>query len=148
MKQRAAVMTMAMVLVTVMTAAAQPGHFSTVEKHRATDLAKVVCSYTAALKTGNDGVIESALSHLVRMKLFVPEMQCPELRQEIARLAMNGATPTIRYKAYLTSLVFDAPQLFKAESARNYEGPEELFTSVASRLQIALIGNENSKYAR
>jgi hypothetical protein len=141
MKKRVAVTTAAMMMFAVMTAAAQPGHFSTLEKHRATDLSKVVCRYVECLKTGNDGVIEASLSHLMRMKLFVPELQCPGAQQEFAKLAMNGATPKIRYKAYLAGLVFDSPQIFKEEAARNYSGPDELFTSIASRLQVALIAD-------
>jgi hypothetical protein len=144
MKQRIAVMTMAMVLVAAMTAEAQPGYFSTLEKHRLTNLEKVVCRYVDALKSENAGVKESALSHLVRMKLFVPELRCPNAEQEIAALAIKGETPTIRYKAYLASLVFDMPQVFATEKIRNFEDPEHLFGNVATKLQVALIGQASN----
>lgn len=144
MNRRAAVITMTMVMVAVMTAQAQPGYFSTLEKHRLTNLEKVVCRYGEALRCKNAGVQESALSHLVRMKLFVPELQCPNIQQDIASLAINGVTPTIRYKAYLASLVFDMPQVFTAERLSNFEDPEHLFGNVATRLQVALIGEASS----
>jgi hypothetical protein len=144
MKRKVAVMTMAMVMVAVMTAQAQPGYFSTLEKHRLTNLEKVVCRYGEALRSDNAGVKESALSHLVRMKLFVPELQCPNVQQDLAALAINGETPTIRYKAYLASLVFDMPQVFSKEQTSNYEDPEHLFGNVAARLQVALIGEASS----
>jgi len=148
MKKRVAVTTMAMVLMAVMTAGAQPGYFSTLETHRKMDLEKISCRYAECLQTGNAGVIESALGHAVRMKLFVPEVQCPGLRQEISSLAVMGKTPSIRQKAYLASLVFDAPALFKAEAARQYKDTEDLFNTLAARMQIALLGNPNSKYVR
>ena len=148
MKKRVAVTTMAMVLMAVMTAAAQPGYFSTLETHRSTNLEKISCRYLECLKTGNAGVIESALGHVIRMKLFVPEVQCPALRQEISSLAVLGSTPSIRYKAYLASLVFDSPVLFKEEGAREYKDADALFNSVAARLQVALLGSQNRKYVR
>ena len=141
MKQRVAVTTMAMVLMAVMTASAQPGYFSSLEKHQQTDLQKVACRYTESLKSGNAGVIESALGHLIRMKLFVPEFQCPDLQEELSTLAAEGTTPSVRYKAYIASLVFDSPELFKAEGARQYANSTDLFSTVAARLQMALVSN-------
>jgi len=141
MKQRAAVTAMAMVLTAVMTASAQPGYFSTLEKHQQTDLRKAACLYTKCLKSENIGVIESALSHLVRMKLYVPELQCPELQEELNSLAATGTTPSVRYKAQIASLVFDSPDIFTAESAQQYENGTDLFNTVASRLQMTLVSN-------
>jgi hypothetical protein len=148
MKKRAAVTTMAMVLVAVMTASAQPGYFSTYETHQKMDLEKIACRYVECIKTGNPGVVESALSHVVRMKLFVPELRCPGLREAISSLAVFGATPAIRYKAYLASLVFDSPVLFKDERTRLYTDGDDLFNTVAARLQVALLGSHNGKAVR
>lgn len=148
MKQRVVVTTMAAMVVAVMTAAAQPGYFSTVEAHRKADIGKVACRYANCLKSGNPGVIESALGHAVRMKLYIPESNCPELRQEISSLAVAGLTPSIRYKAYLASLVFDSPVLFRDEAAREYGNVDELFNAVASRLQVALLDRPGHKFVR
>ncbi len=112
------------------------------------DLEKISCRYAECLQTGNPGVIVSALGHAVRMKLFVPEVNCPGLHQQISSLAVFGRTPSIRYKAYLASLVFDSPQLFKEEGARQYKDTEDLFNAVAGRLQVALLGTQNSKFVR
>ena len=152
MKKRVAVTTMAMVLMAVMTAAAQPGYFSTLETHQKADLEKISCRYAECLRTGNPGdnvgVIESALGHAVRMKLFIPEVKCPGLRQEISSLAVFGTTPSIRYKAYLASLVYDSPTLFKNEASRQYRDSEELFNAVAGRLQVALLSHPDRKFVR
>jgi hypothetical protein len=148
MKKRVAVTTMAMVLMAVMTATGQREYFSSLEAHQKTDLEKVACRYVQCFKTGNPGVIESALGHAVRMKLYVPEVKCPELRQEINSLAVMGTTPSIRYKAYLASLVFDSPKLFKEEAARQYKDPDDLFNTIASRLQVALLGSQHTKFVR
>lgn len=143
MKQRVAVTTMAVLLMASMNAAAQPGYFSTAEIHRKANLEKAACQYNEDLKIGNTGVIESALAHVVRMKLFAPELSCPELQMGIRMLAVTGETPAIRHKAYLASLVFDSPSLFKEEATRLYEGPDEIFSSVAARLNVALLVPQN-----
>jgi hypothetical protein len=148
MKQRVAVTIAAVVVLTAMTAAAQPMYFSSLEAHRKADLGKITCQYTACLKTKNVGVIESALGHVVRMKMYLPEVDCPELRQEISSLSVTGPSASVRYKAYLAGLVFDSPGLFKEEAVRDYEGPEDLFRSVGSRLQITLLGSANTKFVR
>jgi hypothetical protein len=38
--------------------------------------------------------------------------------------------------------------LFKAEQGQKFENAEELFNSISSRLQIALLGAQDSKYVR
>ncbi len=148
MKTRVAVTVMAVVVMATMTAAAQNRFFSSLETHRSTDLGKIACKYTNCLKSGNVGVIESALAHVVRMKMYVPELECPGLRQEISSLSVAGPNASVRYKAFLASLVFDTPGLFKEEAVREFDTPEELFNSVALRLQIALLGTPNTKYVR
>jgi hypothetical protein len=148
MKKRVAIVAAGMMMFAAMTASAQPGVFSSLEKHQSMDLSKVTCRYAEGLKSGIDGVVESSLAHLVRMKLFVPDLQCPNVREEIAKLASDGSTPRIRYKAYLASLVFDSPQIFKAESTQNFAGADELFSTVASRLQVALIQDASIAYSR
>ena len=143
MKQRAAVTMMAVLLMAGTTAAAQPGYFSTLEKHQKADLEKAACQYSEDLKSGNAGVIESALAHVIRMKLFVPELSCPDLEMGLRLLAVTGETPGIRHRAYLATLVFDSPALFKEEATRLYDGPDEIFWSVASRVNVAVLEPQN-----
>lgn len=139
MKQRAAVTLIAILLIAGTTGAAQPGYFSSLEKHKKSNLQKAACVYAADLKSDNEGVVESALAHVVRMKLFVPELNCPDLQMGIRLVAVTGETPQIRHRAYLASLVFDAPSLFSQEAARVYENPDELFSTLAARTNIALM---------
>jgi ribonucleotide reductase alpha subunit len=143
MKQRVAVTAMAVLLMAGTTAAAQPGYFSTLERHRSADLQKAACQYAHDLKSGNEGVTESAIAHVIRMKLFVPDLSCPELEMGLRMLAVTGDTPAVRHRAYLATLVFDSPALFKEEAARTYESPDEIFRSVASRVNIAVLEPKN-----
>jgi hypothetical protein len=93
-------------------------------------------------------VIESALAHVVRMKMYLPELECPGLRQEISSLAVAGPNASLRYRAFLASLVFDAPAMFKEEAAREFNSSDELFNCIAKRVQLALLGTPNTEYLR
>jgi len=148
MKQRVAVTMMAVVVMATMTAAAQPRYFSSLETHRSADLGKIACKYAMCLKTENAGAIESVLAHVVRMKMYAPELECPGLRKEISSLAVAGPNASVRYKAFLASLVFDTPTMFKDEAVREFNSSDELFNSIAVRLQIALLERPNTKYVR
>ena len=129
-------------------AAAQTGYFSSREKHRSADLDKVEFNYVLCLESCNTGVIESALAHVVLMKLYAPEKQLDMLQAKINSLSVNGCNPTIRYKAYLAGLVYDNPEIFKSEQGRKFENPEDLFGSLSDRLQVTLLGAADRKYVR
>jgi len=137
--------------VTVLMAAAtvaQPSYFSSRERHNTTDLDKAAKKYAECLECGNNGVIESALAHAVQMKLYAPEKELDVLHAKINSLSVNGCNPVIRYKAYLASLVYDAPDLFKQEQEQKFDNAEELFSSVSNRLQVTLLGAHDRKYVR
>jgi hypothetical protein len=143
-----------MIALTVVTAllataaAAQPGYFSSRESHRSANLDKVSLRYAQCLECGNDGVIESALAHAILMKLYAPDKKFDVLQEKVNSLSVNGCKPSIRYKAYLASLVYDAPELFKQEQEQKFDNAEELFSSVSNRLQITLLGAHDRKYVR
>ncbi len=139
-----AAVTILMVAATV----AQPAYFSSREHHRTADLDKAAKNYAECLESCNTGVIESALAHAVQMKLYTPEKEFEVLHARVNSLAVNGCNPAIRYKAYIAGLVYDAPDLFKVEQGQKFENAEELFNSISKRLQVALLGAQDSKYVR
>jgi len=144
MKQRIAVTAMAILVLAATTASAQPGYFSSKEMHRTANFDKAINQYCASLRSENEGVVESALAHLVRMKLFVPELNCPEVPLAIRMVAVSGETPKVRHRAYLASLVFDSPAIFKAEGKQLYSGPDDLFSTIASRTNVAFLAPVNN----
>jgi hypothetical protein len=143
MKQRVAVTAMVFLVLAASTASAQPGYFSSKEEHKTAKLGKAVNQYCASLTHENAGVVESALAHLVRMKLFVPDLNSPEVAVAIRMVAVSGETPRVRHRAYLASLVFDTPGMFTEESSRLYNGPDDLFSSIAARTNVAYLSSEN-----
>ncbi len=123
-------------------------YFSTPERCREIDLKKACQNYVAGLKSGNDGVVESTLAHVIRMKMCRKTDDFCDVKAVVDGLAVAGPTPGIRYKAYLASLVLDNPAWFSEECDKEYAGPEELFTSLAKRLDQTLLGSADRRYAR
>ena len=123
-------------------------YFSNAESHQRVDLNRACINYCAGLKSGNEGVIESAIAHVVRMKMYLKDQSFCDLRAIMNSLAVYGPTPAIRYKAYLASLVLDNPAWFAEECNKEYRNPTELFTALSSRLEKTLVALAGRKYVR
>jgi len=106
-------------------------------------------NYLACIASANEGVVESAIAHSVRMKWAIPSARLEDLRMALGELAASGKTPAIRYKAYLAGMVFDAPVMFADEASQKYVWDQDLFDAVSARAQKALLGcNTGSPDAR
>lgn len=116
-------------------------YFSDVVSYQAADLKKAEKNYLACLDSPNDGVLESGLAHIAMMKILFAASAFPALEQKVVELSVAGRTPTIRYKAYLTSAVFQNPMAFAFEATAGYEDKEQLFKSIAARMQAELLGS-------
>ena len=124
-------------------AVAHDRFFSDAQRHRSVDLVKAAKLYTESLRSDNEGVVKSALAHVTWMKLMVPEKNFADLRAQINALAAGGASPEIRYRAYLASLVYDRPALFAGEEQKEFENGEDMFASVAARVTFSLLERRN-----
>lgn len=92
------------------------------------------------LKSENDGVVESVLGQIVHMRIMLPQEDMKDIEESLTRLASYGRTPVIRYKAYLATLVFANPGMFRQDVAANYASSDEFLGAIASRLQQTLLG--------
>jgi|GEM_PF-1235272 len=127
-------------LISAAGAVGQTAYFSNEARHKCADLAKVEKRYALCLRSENAGVVQSALAHAVNMKLMCPAQEFRKLKAEIRDLASSGSTPAIRYRAYLAGLVFENAAMFSTVRQAGYSNPEELFMSVASRVQVTYLG--------
>lgn len=129
----------ALLLMGLQTADAQK-YFSDYNSHSRTNLDRAVKYYLVSLESDNEGVIESGLAHLARMKMYFPERVFGRLEEKVTEIATAGPTPRVRYEAYLVSMLLRSPETFRAESRREYEGPEALFTAIAERMNSSILG--------
>ena len=104
------------------------------------NLPMVEKNFRACLTEGADMVKESVLGHIIWLRLMRTDVSLDGLRDEIDRLATEGDTPSLRYRASLTSAVLDSPNLFAGLSDRNFETGNDLFVGVARTAQVTLLG--------
>lgn len=112
-----------------------PRVFAEFQSYRECDLARFERNFVSSLEYPADCIIEAGLAQVAMLKLAQPQTECNKLRRRVDELAIHGESPAIRYKAYLTSMVFDHPDLFVYEKYGEYESGEQLFTALAQRLE-------------
>lgn len=93
-------------------------------------------SYLGSLEfKGCAEIVEGGLAQLAMLKLAQPGGKQRAIENKLSDLAVDGESPTVRFKAYLASTVFTNPNLFQSEQFGNFTTGDELFAALASRLQ-------------
>jgi len=141
-------MVAAAAMMTAAGAMGQTAYFSDEARHKCTDLANAEKKYVLCLKSENAGVVQSAMAHAVNMKLICPSLEFKGLKSQIAVLAATGSSLSIRYRAYLAGMVFDNAEMFKYVRQAGYSNPDELFNSIATRVQITFLGEREQDQVR
>jgi len=88
-----------------------------------------------ALNFDVDGVVEDALKEVAKMKLDYPSFDSRAIRKKVNELAEHGDSPAIRYRASLTKIVFECPELFKNENLQCCQEGEDFFSGVVRCLE-------------
>lgn len=114
-------------------------HLSSTLSYTTTNLSKAKRGFVWTLKSNNDGVLESALAHIAKMRVVLPQEEMKEIEAVLGELASSGRTQVIRYKAYLATQVFASPSVFWEEAVAPHESSDEFFTAIASRLQATML---------
>jgi hypothetical protein len=110
-------------------------YFADRESYEKANLDRGEKNFEANLKSSNEGVLESSLALIGRIKLYYPERPMDKIEKEVYQLSVSGPTDKIRYKAYLVHNVFTNPAMFAIESKTEYTDSDQMFTALAIRLQ-------------
>ncbi len=92
-------------------------------------------NYEKALKSGNAGMVESAIFHSLKFMLFYPQEDAAKLKKQITRLVKEGETRSIRYKAYLASQFLNNPDLLATIEKEDYKDADQFFKILGDTLQ-------------
>ncbi len=95
----------------------------------------------------NVGVVKSALSHLVRVRVANPQLSMDKAQTEIKDLIEEGETPAIRYEAFLANAVLENPGLVSLSDCNDCGAPENLFSVIATRLSDATFGPTSPSFS-
>jgi hypothetical protein len=92
-------------------------------------------NYLLSMDSNYNSVIESAIFVSMEMKDRYPEFDYSKLVDRFNELAIEGNTPTLRYKAQLASLYFNFYPMFSDIKIVNKENPEMFFKKISERLE-------------
>ncbi|HUL43316.1 MAG TPA: hypothetical protein VLY03_03055 [Bacteroidota bacterium] len=123
---------------------AQEPYFSDSRSYQSANLDKVSKRFLECLSSTNEGVLESALAHIGRMKLYRPEYRNSALEAKVELLANENPSSKIRYRAYLVSNVLKSPSSFSGIAQMDFAGADELYSAIAGRLEQTMLGSANA----
>jgi hypothetical protein len=127
---------------------AERPYFPAAERYQNVNTQSLERTFVFSLGSTNDGVVESAIAHVAKLKMELPNASMERVKAALGCLSVNGRTAGIRYRAYLAGLVFDDPKLFAKDASQNYANSEEFFAALSGRLQTELLGSIDRKYVR
>jgi hypothetical protein len=108
-----------------------PGNASS----RTLDFQKIESNYLVCLGSGNSGVVESTLGHLIYMRVAFPNADLRETKTRLINLATHGYTRAIRQRAYVAMRVFADPQAFRGIIEAKHVSGDDIFSELMSRLE-------------
>lgn len=112
------------------------------ESYRECDFLKVEPRLLICLEHDIEGVVVGALREVAKIKLAQPACRSERIASRVDDLVREGATPAIRFKAYLTSIILATPQTFAREGETEYRTDEQFFTAIARRAEELTLRDE------
>jgi len=113
--------------------------YASQERYVRANLQRLEKAYVDALECPLEGVAESALREVARIKIAHLEWESPDLMERLEEISREGVTPAVRYKALLVKAVFETPALFALEGGKDFRTPSQLYRAVARRLETNLL---------
>jgi hypothetical protein len=69
-------------------------------------------NYYNALNSDNNGMIESAIVNVVKLKMHSPCMNYSQIIEKLEELTESGPTDVIKYKSFIAVLYLEHPERF------------------------------------
>ena len=98
-------------------------------------------NYLMALNSGNESIVESAIFYSVKFKLFYEDQDVQNLIAKLEKLAIDGPTNSIRYKAYLAAYYLNETTLMMEIAKEDYKNANQFFQMLGERLQEKLLAD-------
>ncbi len=100
-------------------------------------LESAIPNYYNALKSSNEGTIESAIENLVKLKIFAPDLDYSQVAEQLEYLTEHGTTKDIKSKAFVAYLYLENPAKFnwisKEDKAKKVRMIDAMFTRLGNR---------------
>ncbi len=92
-------------------------------------------NYYKALNSGNDGMIESAIENLVKLKIMAPDLDYSKAAEKLEQLTEDGETDQIQYKAFIASLYLQHPERFNWLSSEDTNKKLQMAEDMLAKLE-------------
>jgi len=106
-------------------------------------LEQAVNNYVKALKSDNDGLVESAIFNSLMLKIKNPGVDIRPVKDVLASLTLKGNSHVIRYKAYLGLTFLSNRDAFagaeELAALVEYEDPNEFFVFLDNEIKDSLL---------
>ncbi|WP_234571507.1 hypothetical protein [Rhodohalobacter sp. 614A] len=91
------------------------------------------------LNSNVKGVVESSLYNAINYKIAYPEFDSQKVKELISRIALEGESHSLRYKAYLTLAYYKHPSQFDSPEALlsmlDYKHQDGIFFYLQDKVQ-------------
>jgi len=92
------------------------------------------------LRSGNNGVVESTMMFVGKMKMSYPSAEIDQLLRLIDGIAATHSSASMRFKAYIVSNICTDPMWYAGEEFLDASEPDLFYGAAAIRLQQKLFG--------
>ena len=92
-------------------------------------------NYAAGLRSENQGVVESTIQRIAKMKLQVPDANTDELREELNHVSVRHQSPVVRFKAYIAACICNDPEWFAQDRILAEADGDRIFIYAIERLE-------------
>ena len=98
------------------------------------DFPKVQTNYLRTLNSEIPSVVESALGHVTLMRIAYPKQDLRQIQDKLISLASEGATRTIRQKAFIAMQVFAHPLAYRKAIEDRQGSGDGLLEAIAAEM--------------
>ncbi len=137
--------TRTIIIAVIMTAALHFGTAGEPIKKFATMKAKIEYAkknWHMALKSGNQGLVESVLRSVAQFKMHNPLVEVTEFQEAFEKISFTHSSGIVRYEAYIAANICSDPIWYAQEKRVINAAHEEFFRAASERMQEKLLGVE------
>ena len=118
-------------------------NFSNLKSIPDQSLQRAAINYYIALNRDNNGIIESAITNIMIMKLYFPERKYDKFITKLTELSTEGASKQIRYKSYIACNYLKHPERYTWIKKDSFKNTTELFNLFSEKLAKQLEKTED-----
>jgi hypothetical protein len=124
-----------MLAVMISTLALSSTFFAATPQSEKKKIEKAEKGFLFAMNSNHSGVVENSIFVSMELKSRYPEFEFKKVQAKLNKLAVDGETPVIKYRAQLASLYYSNYRFFSDLKIEDKESPEKTFRAIVEKLE-------------